>query len=560
MTITVADIKLMQSERLTDNTAGGGRMSGTEVVDGVSNNLFADISSLDRVYGRVSLRKCFAAVLTNDTDTLLGTHAIIDALPADTNVSVVMFQTGSHVDERQDAADAASPPASTTLQSVLLGYLLQAASHSGAVAIPAGATTVDIYIGDSVAWTYPIGINYEFRGWQWNNVTGQYNSVSFLVQVDSVAYVGTIYRLTLHDPWPIDTSYEVQSNGTTTPNAGNIYFNYGTATAAESVPAFRGASPLHTTVNSGNSIVVETVKSRLAPYYDNAEPAIIWLAPAGVPPDGYVQIFNPGDTVVIHHTADYTMATPLSAGQVVSLPRTNLASVILRDQTGAIVATAKYTVNLAAGTVTMATPLDLSGYTQPLIARHRVEDMLLVTAVNTTTKTLTTAGSITHTFPATDSIVSSAVLIGDMKARAANVFDQQPWTNVWADALIGNAASSTYNDVTYPITITNRGSIKERWAIVFTSATAFKVIGETVGEIALCTTGTECAPVTPATGVPYITIPALGWGAGWSANNVVRFNTEGANSPIWIARCVIQGDPSATTDQFTVQIRGDVNA
>ena len=51
--------------------------------------------------------------------------------------------------------------------------------------------------------------------------------------------------------------------------------------------------------------------------------------------------------------------------------------------------------------------------------------------------------------------------------------------NTWADEAIGGGISANYNDALYPITVTNKGAIQERWALVFTSASAFRVIGET---------------------------------------------------------------------------------
>ena len=68
MPITESDIKLLQSARLTDTPDGGGRMTGNVVQSGVDNNIFDDVSNLDRVYGNVRLRKVLPAVLTNTTD------------------------------------------------------------------------------------------------------------------------------------------------------------------------------------------------------------------------------------------------------------------------------------------------------------------------------------------------------------------------------------------------------------------------------------------------------------------------------------------------------------
>lgn len=103
MAISETDLKLLKAERMTDFSDGGGKMTGNEVVDGEVNNLFNDISQLDRTYGRVSLRKAFAAVQTANTDTYLGAHIILTDPPDDPNVNVTLFSTESWTDER-DAA------------------------------------------------------------------------------------------------------------------------------------------------------------------------------------------------------------------------------------------------------------------------------------------------------------------------------------------------------------------------------------------------------------------------------------------------------------------------
>lgn len=103
MAITDQDVRLMASEVLSDTADAGGRITGHEVIDGVSNNLFPDVSELDRTIGRVNLRKAFPAVLSANRDTYYGVNAIIDQSPLDPNVSVTMFTTESWTDTR-DAA------------------------------------------------------------------------------------------------------------------------------------------------------------------------------------------------------------------------------------------------------------------------------------------------------------------------------------------------------------------------------------------------------------------------------------------------------------------------
>ena len=103
MSIAETDLKLLAAEVLEDTATGGGRMSAVEVVDGLSNNLFPDISELDRTLGRVALRKAFGAVMTTDQAHLYGAHFIVDQLPRDPNVGVTLFQTGSAQDRRNNA-------------------------------------------------------------------------------------------------------------------------------------------------------------------------------------------------------------------------------------------------------------------------------------------------------------------------------------------------------------------------------------------------------------------------------------------------------------------------
>lgn len=103
MPITANDIKLMQPERLTDDEDGGGQMTGLEVIDGDINNLFEDISRVNRTYGNVSMKKAFLKVDTPTADLYLDAHSILSAQPADPNVSGLLFTTNDFYDERASA-------------------------------------------------------------------------------------------------------------------------------------------------------------------------------------------------------------------------------------------------------------------------------------------------------------------------------------------------------------------------------------------------------------------------------------------------------------------------
>lgn len=286
---------------------------------------------------------------------------------------------------------------------------------------------------------------------------------------------------------------------------------------------------------------------------------LLGIDPVRLPSDGRVPIFRPGGFAVVGHTGRIT--TSVSNGQTINCARVRLSRVRVVGHDGVVIHTG-YTADLEAGTVTFS---DVSGYSQPVTIEHRVEDMAVVRDVQISGE-ISFTRALTHEYPvapvgdpASGSFVSSALIAGDLFARVSLVFDQGTWNGAWSDALVGSAATATFNNTQYPILVTNRGALTERWIVRFTNNTSFDVIGENVGVIATGNTSADCAPNNPATGVPYFHLPALGWGNGWATGNVLRFNTIGAQFPVWVVRTVQQGPESVPDDNFTLLIRGDVD-
>lgn len=104
MAITVADVKLVKSKVMLDVPEGGGPPSPNIVQDATSNSIFPDISELDRAAGRVNMRKLFATVQTNDTDSYYGANVIVAEPPQDPRVAVTLFSTESTFDNRNNAS------------------------------------------------------------------------------------------------------------------------------------------------------------------------------------------------------------------------------------------------------------------------------------------------------------------------------------------------------------------------------------------------------------------------------------------------------------------------
>lgn len=286
---------------------------------------------------------------------------------------------------------------------------------------------------------------------------------------------------------------------------------------------------------------------------------LLGIDPVRLPSDGRVPIFRPGGFAVVGHTGRIT--TSVSNGQTINCGRVRLSRVRVVGHDGAVIHTG-YTADLEAGTVTFS---NVGGYSQPVTIEHRVEDMAVVRDVQINGE-ISFTRALTHAYPAASpgdpasgSFVASALVAGDLFARVSLVFDQATWSGAWSDVASGSAATATFNNTQYPIRVTNRGALTERWVVRFTNSTSFEVIGENVGVIATGNTSTDCAPNNPATGVPYFHLPALGWGNGWATGNVLRFNTIGAQFPVWVVRTVQQGPESVPDDHFTLLIRGDVD-
>lgn len=284
---------------------------------------------------------------------------------------------------------------------------------------------------------------------------------------------------------------------------------------------------------------------------------LIGLDPVRLPTDGRVPFVRKGDSIAI--TELKTMQLPTNApNDTFDLGFERLSDVNVVDANGLKVDSDYLDIDLDAGTLQLNGLLDMSFYTAPLTAKYRIMDIALVIETDISGR-VTLSTPITHDY-STAAVFSSMLLAGDMQARAFNVFGQKSWGGVWSDILIGDATTSQLQVTNNPIVVTNRDAIEERWALVFTSATAFNIIGETVGQIGTGATSTLTAPINPMTGYAYFTIPAAAWGAGWSANNVVRINTAAAKYPVWIGNAIQQHQGSSQDNyDFTIGYHANID-
>lgn len=304
-----------------------------------------------------------------------------------------------------------------------------------------------------------------------------------------------------------------------------------------------------------NPVPASTVKYTAVAYsYLPLNADLIGVDPVRLPADGRVPIFRDGSMVVIGNTKVTGPLTP-SNGQTINLARTRLSRAVVRNSSGTAVHTG-YTVDLEAGTLTFT---DTSGMAAPVTIEDRIEDMVVAREVQISGD-MSFTRPITHNYPVEGTYVSSALEFGDRKARVSLTFDQATWNGIeWVDSPTSAVAAASYNTTLSPIEVTNAGASTERWGLWFTSTTQFRIIGEHVGQIGTGDINTDCAPINPATGQPYFTVKALGWGTGWANGNVLRINTVGALAPVWVVRTVQPGIEAGIDYSFDLLTRGDVD-
>ena len=289
---------------------------------------------------------------------------------------------------------------------------------------------------------------------------------------------------------------------------------------------------------------------------------LLGLNPIRLPVDGKVPIFSDGRIILVHRKIQKNEAT-LTANQTINMNAVNLSAVEIYDSSELYVPELNnYTYDKATGIVTILETANLTGYTAPYAIVARVEDMLLASDVQVTGH-ITVTSKITHDYPANETLVSSVLPCGDLQSRAYNVFSQQTWSGKWSNLLIGNGILAKYNNVDYPILVKNRDATQERWAIIFLTSTTVQIIGERTGVVASGVNIFANAYLdVPNSEYPYFRIYKNGFGAdggGWAAGNVLRFNTDAANYPIWAARCTLQGPVTEATDNYVMAIRGDAS-
>lgn len=298
--------------------------------------------------------------------------------------------------------------------------------------------------------------------------------------------------------------------------------------------------------------------------YIPLDKTLLGLSTVRLPLDGKVPIFRGGDQVVVHHTLTTALPNPLTLGTAYDLGRERIAAVWVRTAAGVRVPGSKYTVDFNAGEITFPVGTDLSGLDQPFTVYHRIEDEIMAPRVDISGRIDLLSG-LTHNYPAGTSFVSSKLRKGDLFARTVHHGERVSWQGSW-DSTFENTSEPTasLNWIDHPIQVTNRGAIRERWALVFMSPTTVRVFGENVGQVlfdvSITGTGFVDAVNSQHPGSYYWRIPKEAFGSGWSAGNVILWETYPCGGTSWVTRTTLPGPATEASDVATIAFRSDVDA
>ena len=274
-----------------------------------------------------------------------------------------------------------------------------------------------------------------------------------------------------------------------------------------------------------------------------------------LPQSGLVPSYRKGDLILVKAEKEIDYPT-LDPSTLYSIGLSRLTRVELVDSLGAKLDKTKYTVDLDAGTFTTSSTFSTLDYQAPFKAVYRYQDMAIASDVQIS-GVITLSKPLTHDFSPEDTLVSNAIVIGTMQARVSNLFTQANWNRRFLDYREGDDSIFKYDTAVAPIEVTDADSIQERWAIVFTSTTAFELIGENVGKVASGTTLEDFKPLNPITKKPYFVLRKTGFSSGATSGTTIRFNTSGANYPVWVVRTVLQSDSNVIDHKFSLEFKGN---
>ena len=120
------------------------------------------------------------------------------------------------------------------------------------------------------------------------------------------------------------------------------------------------------------------------------------------------------------------------------------------------------------------------------------------------------------------------------------------------------SASGTLDVGTYPILGDNLATVNQDWTLTFTSATAYSIVGDTVGNVGSGNVTAGAAPGNAQfSGKPFFTLPGAAFGGTFAPGDVITFTTNPAAVPVWYKQTVPAGAVAISGDRVIVGMAGE---
>lgn len=353
MPITTADVKLLASERMTDNEDGGGMVRGNVVIqDGVSNAIFPDISELDRTYGRVNLRKVFVAVQTGDTDSYYGAHVILEDAPDDPLVSASLFSTEDWSDER---IAAVSRLESYLARGAKSPYYLWETHIAGQMALACIARVGESTppVGSTIVLVKNPGLSTQVEQFvRITSVSATTREFTYISGTSSWTFTRQVFTLNISDPLEFDLVGGIAKPS----DDGDLTTSRIYDTVVADAARYFGIRPLVQAVSAGDvSVMADTIYHPLVPSAQTEIP-IADAKPGG---DAVQVTASATGTVTVSTSTDFDATHAIYVGQAIlpgTLSMTTGTGATLIDDNGVLMsgATQVGLVDYANGILTLS--------------------------------------------------------------------------------------------------------------------------------------------------------------------------------------------------------------
>jgi hypothetical protein len=326
-------VKLLASERMTDNDDGGGMVRGNVVIqDGVSNAIFPDISELDRTYGRVNLRKVFVAVQTGDTDVYYGAHVILEDAPDDPLVSASLFSTEDWSDERTAAVSRLE---SYLARGAKTAYYLWETHITGQMALACLAPTSEPLpsVGTTIVLARNPGLSTEMLQYvRITSVASETRDFTYISSGSSWSFTRQVFTLSISDPLEFDLV-----GGIANPmDDANLTTSRIYDTVVADAARYFGIRPLTMAMESGDlTVQADTIYHPLVPSAQTEIP-VVDAKPNG---DAIQVTASMTGTAVVTTTVDFDPTHALYVGQAIlpgTLSMTTGTGATLTDDNGVL--------------------------------------------------------------------------------------------------------------------------------------------------------------------------------------------------------------------------------